>query len=67
MKEMYYRTDDPFADFDRWSEDLERCLHRRPKCDICHEHIQDDYGFRIQGELICERCLNKHFKEDIED
>ena len=56
--------------YDKWKEHeaaLEAKIENRPKCDICGERIQDDYCFELGGELICEDCLNKHFRKWTED
>lgn len=64
---MFIRTDNPLADFDAYEWEREKQLKRRPKCDHCKEHIQDDYLYEIQGELICEECLEKHYRKHTED
>lgn len=61
------RTDNPIADFDAYEWEREKQLAKRPKCDICGEPIQDDYLYEIQGELICEECLEKHYRKAAED
>lgn len=38
-------------------------LERRPKCDRCGEHIQDEYMYKFDGEQYCPEC----FKEFIDD
>lgn len=58
-----YRTDDPLADFDRWEEEKEAAIELLPRCDYCNEHIQGDYCFDINGEVICEDCLFRHFRK----
>lgn len=62
-----YRTDDPIADYERHEADQEAKLDKLPKCDICGEHIQDDYLYDINGDIFCEECLNKYFRKDTED
>lgn len=44
----------------------EKWLGTRPICDICGEPIIDDYGYRINGDLICRDCLEE-YKERIQD
>lgn len=60
-------TDDPVADFERHDRAQAQRIARRPRCSYCDEHIQDDELFDIEGELICHKCLNQHFKKNTED
>lgn len=60
-------TDDPLFDYYRHMDEQEEALERLPKCDYCDEHIQDGYFYLINDEVICERCLNEHFRKDAED
>lgn len=62
-----YRTDDPFADFQRHSAELEEWLKRRPTCGYCDEHIQDEYLYEINGECICYRCLIDNHRKPTEE
>ena len=64
---MRYRTDDPHADFDRWEADQQRELDKLPKCEYCGKPITDDHLFNINGDILCESCLNKNFKKPVED
>lgn len=58
-------TDDPIRDFERYDAELEKALEKRPICDECGEHIQDDYMYVIGNYTLCEDCL-KNFREAIE-
>ena len=62
-----YRTDDPHKDFDRWDAEQTAKLEKLPKCSHCDEHIQDDYLYEINDELICEECINQNFRKNVED
>ncbi len=64
---MFYRTDDPLADFAR--HDAEQCEAEKklPKCDYCNKPITDDFLFDFNGDIICERCLNDNFKKPVDD
>jgi formylmethanofuran dehydrogenase subunit E len=61
-----FRTDDPIADFHRY--DVEQCekLSKRPKCEYCGEHIQDDFYYYVDG-IVCGECLDENHKRYIED
>ena len=63
---MYY-SDDPVRDFERYDAQRERELARRPKCCECDEHIQEDYCFEIDGELVCIHCLKRYYLKNTED
>lgn len=64
---MFYRTDDPFADFDRWDAEQTAKLEKLPKCEECGEPIQDDCYYEINGECVCPECLDNNHKHWVED
>lgn len=35
-------------------------LSERPVCAECDEHIQDEEAYYINGEWICESCMNSY-------
>lgn len=45
----------------------ERMLDKLPVCDICEEHIQDEYCYEINGDIICESCMVEYFRKDTVD
>lgn len=56
--------------YERWARqdaELEAELEARPKCSECDEHIQDDYCYEINGEVICEHCLNAYYRKSVEE
>lgn len=53
-------TDDPIRDFENYYDDLERKLEELPICSECGEHIQDDMCYEINGEYLCENCVDMH-------
>lgn len=59
---MYY-TDDPLMDYSRYEADQERQLEQLPVCEDCGEHIQDETAFYINGEWICESCMDSYRRE----
>lgn len=64
---MFYRTDDPVRDEMRYTEGKDKLLEKCPKCSMCDEHIQDDFLYEINDEVICEECLNENFRKNVED
>ena len=64
---VFYRTDDPAADFDRYDAEQQKQLEKCPKCSMCDEHIQDEHYYEINDEVICEECLNDNFRKSVED
>ena len=62
-----FRTDDPLADFARYDAEREAEYERLPKCVYCDQHIQDEYLYDINDELICKGCLDEHFKKPTEN
>lgn len=66
MTEMFF-TDDPVKDYDRYAEEQDKQLQKLPKCSICDEHIQDDYFYEINDEVVCEECIKDNFRKNVED
>lgn len=63
---VFYRTDDPAADFDRYDAEQQKQLEKCPKCSMCDEYIQSDHFYEINDEVICEECIN-NFRKPVED
>ena len=63
---MWY-TDDPVADFSRHDAEQEAQLKKTPVCCYCDEHVQEEFYFEINGEVICETCMDRFFRKDVED
>ena len=63
---MFY-TDDPVADFERYDAEQEAMLDKLPRCSECDEPIQGETCYEINGELICEECLENNHKKWVED
>ena len=55
-----YKSDDPLLDYSRHEAEAERWLVTRPICSECERPIQDDYCFELNGDLICEGCMEDH-------
>jgi len=55
-------TDDPIRDAERWIEEQEKGL---PVCDWCNEPIYDIYWYNINGDHVCQRCIDDT-KEEID-
>lgn len=60
-------TDDPVADFERHDREQTAALKLLPFCDYCNDPIQDEYLYDINGEFICEDCLDRFFRKRTED
>ena len=51
--------------YDMWARHdayMEAELEARPKCTECDRPIQDEHCYVINGEVICEHCLNEHYR-----
>lgn len=64
---VFYRTDEPAADFDRYDAEQQKQLEKCPKCSMCDEYIQSDHFYEINDEVICEECINDNFRKNTED
>ena len=63
---MFY-SDDPVRDFERHDAEQERRLSMLPVCDYCDEAIQDEQYYEINGDCVCEECLDLYFKKDVNE
>lgn len=61
----YFRCGDPLADFARHDREQAQWEKSLPKCDVCGEPIQD-YYYEIDGEIICQECLDDNFRKKVE-
>ena len=62
---MFYRTDDPLADFNRHEEDLEKAYKDAPTCCYCGERIQDAFAFHIDQEWFHEECMRSEYYVEV--
>lgn len=46
--------------YDDYEDEQYRELTKRPKCDCCGEHIQDEQFCRIFDYYICRECIDDH-------
>lgn len=65
---MFY-SDDPARDFDRWDTEQARREARLPVCENpkCKKRINDDFYWEIDGEILCEDCMNLRYRKYTED
>lgn len=63
---MFY-SDDPAADFLRHDAEQAAILDKLPRCSECDEPIQSEVCYEINGELVCEECLENNHKKWVED
>ena len=63
---MFY-TDGPLADFARHDAEQQAQLEKLPVCCECDEPIQDEHCYEINGEYICEECLNDNHRKVVDD
>ena len=64
-----FRSDDPGADFDRWDMEQERRRSRLPVCEDkkCRKRIEDENYYEVDGEILCEKCMNRRYRKFTED
>ena len=53
--------------WEKYDRDLEKALARRPQCEKCGKHIQDDYYFEINNEVLCQGCMEDQYMRSTED
>lgn len=59
--------DDNYDLWKRHEEEKERQLAQLPVCSQCDAPIQSDFCYQINGEVICEDCMEqfKKFTTDL--
>ena len=45
----------------------ERRLLQLPVCERCHQRIQDEDYYDVDGEILCEECMKKKYRRKTED
>lgn len=58
-------TDNPLYDFYEHDDECETWMKSRPICAECGEPIQEDYGYSVEGRLLCEECFDDYVKKEI--
>ena len=53
-------TDNPVADAEAYSEYCEDRIRFLPECSECGFKIQDDYYYKFDNKVICQRCMDFH-------
>ena len=54
---------DPYTDFDRHEDELDRWKKRRPRCAYCNRHIVEDTAYEFRDEIVCGDCLEDYLNE----
>lgn len=63
---MFY-SDDPVADFNRFDAEQEKAMQKYPECADCGKRITDDFYYEIDGETLCEECMNDKYRKWVDD
>lgn len=56
--------------YDLWQDHnarQEAWLSRRPQCEKCGKHIQDEHYFFINNEVLCQECMEDAYMFSTED
>lgn len=61
------RIPDNYDYYKKHAEEQDKLLQKCPVCTYCGQHIQDEYLYEINGELICEECVKDNFRKNVED
>ena len=57
---------DNYSQWEAHDRSQEQALEESLHCEYCGKPIQDDYCYEINGEILCEVCLNDNFKRSVE-
>lgn len=63
---MYF-TDDPIADYERYSARQEAELQKYPECCECGERITDEKLVYIEGEFMHLSCFKENYVKYTDD
>lgn len=61
-----FRCGDPLDDFNRRDREESAWLESIPKCDFCRKPIQEGHYYEINGDILCNECLEWHFGKDVD-
>lgn len=53
--------------FKQHDAEQQKQLDRLPRCSECEHPIQDEFCFEVNGELVCDECMNNNHKKWVED
>lgn len=53
---MYFRSNDPIADYDRYCDAEQESFEMHPRCEHCGEIIEDVL-YEIGDSYYCEDCI----------
>lgn len=56
-------TNDPLSDFYRHDAEQDKQLKRLPRCAKCGEYIQQDTAVYIDGDWLCDDCVDRFRRE----
>ena len=57
-----FHTPDNYSRWQQHDTEQENRLNELPECSECGEHIQSDFCYEVNGEYICEECMEGHKK-----
>lgn len=43
----------------------DKWLSERLVCEYCGQPMQDDFFYEINGDILCEKCLNRNFRKEV--
>lgn len=52
------RTDDPVRDYARYDAEQYELEQKLPKCSLCGERIYTESAVKLDGEYICDNCID---------
>jgi hypothetical protein len=60
---------DNFSQWASHDREQEALLDKLPQCEEtkCGKTIQDDFYYEIDGEILCEDCMNRRYRKNTED
>lgn len=58
---------DNYSLWETHDAEKEKRLDKLPECTYCGSKIQDEFLYCINDEVICNDCLNDHFRKDVDD
>ena len=65
---MMFYSDDPVRDAERYDRWLARQEKKRyPCCEQCDQPITKGHYFRIEGFILCQKCVTEEYGKEAED
>lgn len=61
------RVPDNYDMFEAHEREQQAAMELLPVCDICDQHVQSEYCYKINDTIICESCMAEYYRVETTD